>query len=185
MVEYDEETGLPMYYSHVVLDANGDEIEDFSTEIEALKYLQNHQLDGEEWYVADEDRTAWVCRKRVGVFNLEEHGFDIATYDEDTPGIKDILKIYNKSYNVVIREVVTMHEDGYIIPWEHAKSFTFDDGFAMDILKVSCWIASHEIQCAFDNFMHEGTDTHHSCYWEDWEDCDWFEERVSMDFKIE
>ena len=95
-------------------------------------------------------------------------------------GMEAILKIYNKSYTVVIREVTTMHVDDIFIPWENAKSFVEDDGFAMDMLNVSDWVAQYEIQCAFDDFMHEGTDTYHSCYWEDMEDCDWFEEELMI-----
>lgn len=180
MVEYDDTTGLPRYYDYVVCNERGDELESFFDEESANEYLQKHQPDGENWYVGCDEMTAWYCRKRVGTFNLEEHGFDLASYTEDTDGMEAILKIYNKSYAVVIREITTMHDDGIFIPWEDAKSFVEDDGFAMDMLNVSGWVAQYEIQCAFDDFMHEGTDTHHSCYWEDMEDCDWFEEQLMM-----
>ena len=181
MVEYDDTTGLPRYYDYVVCNEHGDELESFFDEESANEYLQKHQPDGEDWYVGCDEMTAWYCRKRVGTFNLEEHGFDLASYTEDTNGMEAILKIYNKSYTVVIREVTTMHDDGIFIPWEDAKSFVEDDGFAMDMLNVSDWVAQYEIQCAFDDFMHEGTDTHHSCYWSDMEDCDWFEEEELME----
>lgn len=180
MVEYDDTTGLPRYFEYTVYDDDNKKQESFADEGAALEYLQKHQPDGEDWFVEYEEKTDWYCRKRVGTFNLEEHGFDLASYTEDTDGMTSILKIYNKSYTVVIREVTTTHEDSYFIPWGYAKSFVEDDGFAMDMLNVSDWVAQYEIQCAFDDFMHEGTDTHHSCYWEDMENCDWFEEQLMM-----
>lgn len=180
MVEKDTATGLPIYYDFIITDITSD-YEDkvlarFATQEEAEQYIMQKQPAGCWWVWECVDRTQWFCKKRVGTFNVEEHGIDIAQY-EGLDDYEEICRIADKSYKIEMQVVTTMHEDNLYIPWSMGRiALASDDGFMEAISKINKY-NRNEFEETLKEFINDASDVFAkspNIYWTDWEDCDWF-----------